>query len=71
MLAEMMFEECKNLNFPQIFTSSNRLSMPCTHGLQGHISGKRTETCSQGKNLTSDISLEPTDLVKSNTDVIY
>lgn len=71
MLTEMMIEECRNSDFVRILTSYHRLSIMGIHGLWEHTAGEKVQICIQGKSLTSDISLQTTDLVKSNTGVIY
>lgn len=71
MLTEMVIEECKNSDFLRILTSYHRLSVLGTQDLHERTAGEKVETHSQGKSLNSDISLQPTDLVTSNTDVIY
>lgn len=67
----MVIEECKNSDFLRILTSYHRLSILGIHGLWEHRAVEKVPICILGKNLTSDISIQTTDLVKCNRDVIY
>jgi len=71
MLTEMVTEECKNSSLFRNLTSYHRLSILDTHCLQEITAFVKVETCSRGKSLTSDISLQPIGNVKNNTYVIY